>query len=184
MTAEPRPRLRFDKVALRLVGGLRAALGARIPEGKTVLLTVTAPIRLPAKTAAALEEKISSCLAEPSAPSDIGGTIHGNRVRIRLVSGAPGRAPKLVGFMHNPETDPDALLDRAQWLLREIAAASSRQCLVIADDDGGRYLEAYRHVCSQLPAPTGFGKILLALPSGRLEPLTRPADSAPPDGAA
>jgi hypothetical protein len=44
-------RLRFDKVALRLVGGLKAALASVVPEGETVAFTITAPIRLPAKTA-------------------------------------------------------------------------------------------------------------------------------------
>ena len=49
-------RLRFDKVALRLVGGLKAALASVVPEGETVVFTISAPIRLPAKTAVALEQ--------------------------------------------------------------------------------------------------------------------------------
>src|SRR5271165_3956788 len=42
-----KPRLRFDRVALRLVGGLQTALSECVPEGQAVVLTVTAPIRLP-----------------------------------------------------------------------------------------------------------------------------------------
>jgi hypothetical protein len=53
-----KPRLRFDRVALGLVADLQAALRESIPIGQTVIVTVTAPIRLPSKTAAALEEKI------------------------------------------------------------------------------------------------------------------------------
>lgn len=50
-----KPRLRFDKVATRLIERLQATLGETVPDGMTVLLTITAPIRFPSKTAAALE---------------------------------------------------------------------------------------------------------------------------------
>src|SRR5579862_5435604 len=50
-------RLRFDKVATRLLERLQGALGQTVPDGIAVLVTVTAPIRLASKTAAALEEK-------------------------------------------------------------------------------------------------------------------------------
>ena len=49
-----KPRLRFDKVALRLVRDLQAVLSEAVPDGEAVVLTVTAPIREPAKTAAEL----------------------------------------------------------------------------------------------------------------------------------
>jgi hypothetical protein len=52
-----KPRLRFDKVATRLIERLQAALGETVPDGMTVLLTITAPIRLPSRTAASLEDK-------------------------------------------------------------------------------------------------------------------------------
>lgn len=42
-----KPRLRFDKVATRLIERLQATLGEAVPDGITVLLTITAPIRLP-----------------------------------------------------------------------------------------------------------------------------------------
>lgn len=55
-----KPRLRFDKVATRLIERLQATLGETVPVGMTVLLTITAPIRLPSKTAAVLEGKIQT----------------------------------------------------------------------------------------------------------------------------
>ena len=51
-----KPRLRFDRVALGFVRRLQAALSASVPDGRTLILTITAPIRVPSKTAAALEE--------------------------------------------------------------------------------------------------------------------------------
>ena len=59
-------RLRFDKVVLRLIADLRARLGAAVPDRQTVIVTVTAPIRLPAKTAAALHNEIRGRLLRKS----------------------------------------------------------------------------------------------------------------------
>ena len=63
-------RLRFDKVVTRLMDRLRATLGETVPDGMTVLLTITAPIRLPSKTAAALEDKIQTLLGRGSPGRD------------------------------------------------------------------------------------------------------------------
>jgi len=112
------PRLRFDKVVIQLMDRLKATLGGNVPDGMTVALTVTAPIRLAAKTAAALEEKIRALLGRRSPARDVSATIHGNRIRIRLLRHGSDRAPKLVGFVHNP--DPAAavlLLDlTSEWI--------------------------------------------------------------------
>jgi hypothetical protein len=178
---EAKPRLRFDRVVLRLLGGLQAALGGLVPDGQALMLTVTAPIRLPGKTAAALESRIRDCLARRSAPVEIRDTIHGNRVRVRLVQSVPARASKVIGFVHNPETDAEALLDLTQSLLRQIGAAADKPAptkftgdrwLVIADEDGLPQIETYRQVLAQLSLPTGFKKILMVLAGGRVETLS------------
>src|SRR5205085_9899147 len=44
---DAKPRLRFDRVALRLVGGLQAALHGSVPDGKPALAPITAPPPLP-----------------------------------------------------------------------------------------------------------------------------------------
>ena len=80
-----KPRLRFDKVATRLIERLRGTLVEIVPDGMTVLLTITAPIRLPSKTAASLEDKIQTLLGRGSPGRDEKDTIHGNRVQIRLL---------------------------------------------------------------------------------------------------
>src|SRR6202046_201156 len=98
-----KPRLRFDKVATRLIERLQATLGETVPDGVTVLLTITAPIRLPSKTAASLEDKMKTLLGRGSPGRDRKDTIHGNRVRIRLLRGESERAPKMIGFVHNSD---------------------------------------------------------------------------------
>ncbi|HEY1781746.1 MAG TPA: hypothetical protein VGG79_15185 [Roseiarcus sp.] len=106
-------RLRFDKVALRFVGGLKAALADAVPEGQTLVFTITAPIRLPKKTALALEGLARSC------PPDAGRreTLHDNKVRARRLTGVPRHMPRALGFVHTVESDAGAILILAEALL-------------------------------------------------------------------
>jgi hypothetical protein len=176
-----KPRLRFDKVALGLVRGLQAALREVVPNGNTVILTVTAPIRLPSKTAAQLEDKIRSCLSPQLQQVEIRDTIHGNQVRIRLVMGGSRETSKVIGFVHNPDPDPQILLDVAQSLLECMSAAADRgaptrfagdRWLVVINEGELSHIETYRHVYSQLSIPTGFTKILMVSAGGKVEALT------------
>jgi len=173
-----RPRLRFDKVALGLVGRLQAALHDSVPDGNTVIVTITAPIRLPSKTAATLEDRIRSCLARRSASVAFKDTIHGNQFQVRLVRSGSRRASKVVGLVHNPDSDPDALLHLTQALLQHVGAAAGSSApggdrwLVVVDEGGLSHIETYRQVYAQLCIPTGFRKILMVLPGRRVEVLT------------
>lgn len=110
-------RLRFDKVALRFVEDLQASLGAITPDGKTLVVTITAPIRLPAKTAAALEEKIRRVIARGRAGLEIRETIHGNRITARLLGGRLSGNVSVIGFVHNPEPDLEVLFAAIRALL-------------------------------------------------------------------
>ena len=176
-----KPRLRFDKVVLRLIGGLQAALREAVPDGRAVMLTVTAPIRLPGKTAAALEARIHAGLTRRPAKIETAETIHGNRVRVRIVKDVSAKASKVIGFVHNPETDAEVLLNLTQSLLEEIGAAEGKpvpkrftgeRWLVIADEGGFSQIEIYRQIHEQLSLPTGFEKILMVLAGGRVESLS------------
>jgi hypothetical protein len=80
-----KPRLRFDRVALGLIGRLQAALRESVPDGEMVIVTITAPIWLASKTAAAVEDKVRTGLARRPAKLEVKDTIHGNQVRVRLV---------------------------------------------------------------------------------------------------
>ena len=176
-----KPRLRFDKVALRLVRDLRAALSEAVPDGEAVVLTTTAPIREPAKTAAELERRTRGCIAGRSAERELGATIHGNQTRVRLVKGVPLRASKVIGFVHNPDCDPDLLLDITQSLLQRIGAAANRpwpaaaaieRWLVIITRNEAFPITTCRQVYAQLSILTDFAKLLIVAPGDRIETLT------------
>jgi hypothetical protein len=177
---DAKPRLRFDKVATRLMERLQVTVGEIAPEGVTVLVTVTAPIRLPAKTAAALENKIQTLVGRGSSGRDEKDTIHGNRVQIRLLRDTSGRAPKLIGFVHNSDSDPVPLLDMTQeWLElfgREAgwptAEHAGDRWLVMISSRASSCLEAYRCIYSQVRVATDFKKVLVVFGDGCVEIVT------------
>ena len=148
-----KPRLRFDRVALGFVRRLQAAP----------------------------EDNIRTYLARQSAQGEAKHTIHGNQIRVRLVKGGSRQTTKVIGFVHNPDSDPDGLFDITLSLIERSGAkartgAPARSAvdrwLVLAGDDRFSYIEPYRHVCSQLSIPTGFKKILVVLADGRIETMT------------
>jgi len=175
-----KPRLRFDKVATRLIERLQATLGEIVPDGMTVLLTITAPIRLPSKTAASLEDKIQTLLGRGSPARDQKDTIHGNRVQIRFLRNESEQAPKMIGFVHNSDSDPLLLLNMTRELLELISAEPGRRARRLASDrwlvlisaGGISCLEAYRYIYAQLCKATDFKKVLMVFGDGRVGMLT------------
>ena len=159
-----KPRLRFDNVATRFIERLQATLGETVPDGMTVLLSITAPIRLPSKTAASLEDKIQTLLGRGSPGRDEKETVHGNRVQIRLLRDEAERAPKMIGFVHNSDSDPLLLLNMTRELLELISAEARRRAprlagdrwLVVISAGGISCLEVYRYIYSHLRMATGF----------------------------
>jgi hypothetical protein len=172
-----KPRLRFDKTALGLVERLRMGLDDSVPDGRTVMVTVTAPIRRDSKTAAVLEQTIRATLAGRSARADIKDTIHGNQIRVRIVQSSSAQAPKLMGFVHNPDPDADlVLLDSAEALVECIGATKypGGSWLVIANAHCFPPVETWQRICAQLSVPTGFEAVLMVFPNSRVETLDGP----------
>ena len=114
--------LRFDQVALRFIERLQNALEDAVPSGKTLIVITSAPIRLPAKTAVALEERISNFLAQRQKHRDFRDTINENEVRARLVAGVVRGQSKVMAFVQNRDADSDALLNATQSLLKQMTA--------------------------------------------------------------
>jgi hypothetical protein len=109
--------LRFDKIALGLIDCMQRALCDDVPDGTTLLFSVTAPIRVPGKTAAELTDRVRVWLHGRAAPAATRYTISGNAVRIRLVNGREKRESSVRGFVHNPDVDVKALFDEAREII-------------------------------------------------------------------
>jgi hypothetical protein len=119
--------LTFDRVALRVVDRLRAFVDAHAPEGMTVVLAVTAPVRVPARTAADLGGgEVAALLQTGGTGSNRSFILHGNRVELRLVEQTfLGRDRKLLGFVHNSDVPAAQVLDVAELLLRSSTPEAS-----------------------------------------------------------
>lgn len=82
----------------------------------------------------------------------------------------------MIGFVHNPDTNPLLLLDMTRDLLELFSAEAGRRTsrlagdrwLVVLSARGFECLEAYRCIVSQLHLPTGFQKILMVFGDGRV----------------
>ena len=109
--------LRFDKVVVQLLSNIRNTISDHIPKDKAVLLSITAPIKLPLKTEFELCNKILEMLNAENLDKDPKYTIQQNKVYIRTIE-VPKKCPiSFLGFVHNPDSDPKQLLDlAAHWL--------------------------------------------------------------------
>ncbi|NML23546.1 hypothetical protein HHL16_21890 [Pseudoflavitalea sp. G-6-1-2] len=107
--------LRFDGVVIRLLRDIRAAVQNDVPKGATVVMTITAPIRFPTKTAIESSEKIIAFLQSGKQHQAL--VIHENNVQLSIVHSTPKQSARFVGLVHNPDIDPKLLLSAAaDWL--------------------------------------------------------------------
>ncbi len=151
------PRLRFDKVALRLVQSVRAAVEAAVPNGLCVIFAVTAPIREPSKTLTGLIETIRARLSLGAGLGEHQAAIHANGVRVRVVKSRLAHAAKVAGFVHNPDPPPGALLDLAQALLAGVEAPD------VAVSCG----QTLRRVCEKVLEAESCAKVVAAVTQQR-----------------
>ena len=107
-------RLRFDKVVRTLCARLNAALTKNVPDGRSIVFTVTAPIKRPAETAAALESLFRGGMPK----AEVRKAIRGNHVRARLLSGVAARRPKVMLLVHNPDSDSSLILAVVESIMR------------------------------------------------------------------
>lgn len=110
--------LRFDRVVVRVLGRLRLFVDAEAPEGLTVVLTLTAPIRVPGKTVAALRGEIAALAQAGGVESERSVELHGNQAKLRIVKHVTKRSHRLLGFVRNADVDAAQLLDLAELWLR------------------------------------------------------------------
>jgi hypothetical protein len=148
-----------------------------VPDDRTILVTITAPIWQAAKTAAVMEEQIRLRLRRRTA-GHRADRIHGNKIQIWILKGGTALTSKLVGFVHNPDQDPAILIELTRALLaasrpeRRAGRGARQRWLVIENQAGLLPIESYRNVCGQLRLGVVFEQILVTLPGGGVEKLS------------
>lgn len=109
--------LRFDRVVVRLLGEIRQSIEQYVPKDMTVIMTITAPIKHPAKTADEVTKEIRDHLKSGAQGEDRALMIFDNNVQLRIANSFPKQTTKFVGLVHNPDVEATMLLDlAAQWL--------------------------------------------------------------------
>jgi hypothetical protein len=150
------PRLRFDRTAVGLVERLQAALAKSVPDGKTVVVTITAPIRQDSKTGGILIDRIREFLV--TGQVQLRATICENRIRVCVLEGGGSYTSKLLGFVHNPEPNPEVLFDVTRSLLACIRShkrpPKGERWLITANKDGLAHIETVRQVSLALRGQT------------------------------
>lgn len=112
--------LRFDKVVVRLLKSLNDSLGQHIPNEKTVVLTITAPIKLPAKTESELKRQILDYIDSGYLTKDRALVIYENNICMRMVDKPSRKTNKMLGFVHNRSVSSTQLLDLVtNWLYNQ-----------------------------------------------------------------
>lgn len=110
--------LRFDKVVVRLLGNLREYVEQINPNEGVILLTITAPIKLPAKTEHELKGQIRDIFNSGFPAGYRRINVFQNQVCLSTVGRSSKKNSKFVGLVHNPGTDAELLLNLAsQWLI-------------------------------------------------------------------
>ena len=157
------PRLRFDRTAVGLVRRLRATLATCVPVGKTLVVTITAPIRQDSKTGLMLADRIRRLLA--GGRVQLRTRICGNRIQARVLQGGCSRTSRVIGFVHNPEPNPAALFSATRCLLACIGSRKrsrkGSRWLLVDNHDGLAPVETVRQVLLALGARNVFERILL-----------------------
>ncbi len=170
---EKKPTLRFDKVVARVTERLQAAAGACAPSGVTVLVTLTAPIKLASRTAIAIDDTLRALVVHSADEPHASLTGLGNRVRIQIVAHGLTSAPKFLGFAHNHGTDPRLLFNLTRELLDLANATARRRAsargLVVMCPRNSACLDAYRHIWAQLTPAIKRHKVLMVFGDGRAE---------------
>ena len=173
-------RFREDKVAQRVLRDLESALHAHVPAGKSIILTLGAPIRVANKLVVALTSLLVTYLDDGIEEVDEKRTILGNRVRFRVVKPGTKWPAKVIGFVFTGDPAPGVLAATLSSLHDEIAAIAKRRTpkgfvgdrwLVLHNDDWIADVKAYRRAYSLLRPPHDFSKILMVSGGGRIEVL-------------
>jgi hypothetical protein len=173
-------RLREDKVAQRVIRDLETALSAHVPNGRSLILTLGAPIKLPNKLVVSLTTLFLAYLEGGAKESDEKRQILGNRVRFRVTHSNSKWAAKVMGFVFTGDPAPAALATTMHSLHDEIATQAKRRMpktfpgerwLVLQNDNWVADLKTFRRAYPQFSPPHDFSKILMVSDRGRVEVL-------------
>jgi hypothetical protein len=161
-----------DATGLWIINEVKAALRHRVPDGRTVILTVYAPVHNARKTKTRLEEILLAHLAVGK-DVDVTEDIYGNSIAIRVSSYHGIDDAKIHGLVPHQKSSPDILFN-ARYALDDRIMVKAAKCqsipgplwLALLNDywlaDDATYQQAFKMQSRAHP----FDKILLVAKSG------------------
>lgn len=173
-----RARLREDVVAQRVLREIEGTLCTHVPDGKTLILTLGAPIKVPKKLLAALTSFLLPHLGSGAVEGK--KTILGNRIRFCVLSRQSKWTAKVVGFVFSGDPEPGMLANAMYSLHQEIAAKAHRRMpvkiagdrwLVLSNERWIADIKTYRRAFSYLSPMRNFDRILMLFDGRRVETL-------------
>jgi hypothetical protein len=176
-----RPRLSDDIATAKLANDLNDELQSLIPDGYTIGLILSSPIREPRKTKAALAEIIRSHLLDLSSlVPDRKLDVRGNPVTLYADHHGEMQYKKVSAAFMNRGSNPD-IQENVAHILEERIAAKSQSCarlrehgplwLALLNDYWLTDADTYRHALSLMTISHPFQKLLLIGGDGSVEHL-------------
>ncbi len=170
-------RLREDRVAQRALRDLRSALHAHVPSGKSIILTLGAPIKVPKKLLAALTKLLPHYIHSAVEERDEKKTVFGNRVRFRVVNHDLRWEAKVIGLVFSGDPAPGAIAESLRMIHDAVLVASQRadvtsdRWLILSSDGWIADIKTYRVIYSLLSLARSFKKIYMVFDASRVEAL-------------
>lgn len=171
-----KPRFSEDSTALRLCNELDEQLKNRVPAGRTVLLTLSAPINCARKLKPRLSEEIMA-LVEIAGETDVTveREILGNKITIHHLPEDRPSGKKVVGGVQNKKAGTD-ILANAKDILEDRIAVKAQKCkpllsngqvwLVLFNDYWLADFNTYKQAMAQISSKHPFERILIVSGSG------------------
>ena len=160
---------------------LEHALNPQLKHGRTIILTLGAPIKVASKLVAALTDTLAACLESGAEEVDVKRIILGNRVRFRIVNARFRWAAQLIGFVFTGDPSPINLANTMSSLydaiakptsVRKPAKGASERWLVLAARDWIADIKTFRRAYSKMAPPHDYKRILIVPEGGQVEILT------------
>ena len=175
-----RPRLREDRVAQRVLRDLEHGLNPQLNDGRTLILTLGAPIRVASKLVTSLTETLVSYLSSGAEEVDVSKRMLGNRVRFRVMKPATRWAPQLIGFVFSGDPSPGLLASTLGALHEAIAKSPGKRAalqgagkrwLALVAEDWIADCKTYQRAYAKISPPHGYDRILMVSASGQVDVL-------------
>ena len=173
-------RLREDVVARRVLRDMEAALRDHVPDGKAIILTLGAPIKVPSQLVNSLTSVLLKYLKSGADEIEEKKTILGNRIRFRVLRDGSMWNTKVIAFVFSGDPEPGILANAMHSMLDEISARantpmpegfSGERWLILANERWIADPKTYRWAFSRATSPRGFKRILMLFKGGRVEDL-------------